>query len=167
MGCPEGILGIERVLIVTKKSQKNPEEPTAKPDKSAPPALLGVAWFVPGLGHLLLGKRTRAVVFFAVIAAGFVTGVLLDGEVGVPRADNPFSWLSTIACAGNGLLYLIRLIWINGLGGLFSNLPLGLEGGGDPVSAGFGYGKTFLITAGLMNLLAVLDVSDIARGAKS
>ncbi len=152
---------------MTKKSQKNLEESSTKPANSAPPALLGAAWLVPGLGHLLLGRRTRAMVFFGVVAAGFVTGVLLDGEVGVPRADNPFSWLSTIACAGNGLLYLARLVWLNGLGGLLSNLPLGLEGGGDPVSAGFGYGKTFLITAGLMNLLAVLDVSDIARGAKS
>ncbi len=147
---------------MTKKTQKKPEESSAP----APFALLGVAWLVPGLGHLILGKRIRAVVFFGVIAAGFVTGVLLDGEVGVPSVDNPFSWLSTLACAGNGLLYIIRLIWVNGLGGLFSNFPLGLEGGGDPVAAGFGYGKTFLITAGLMNLLTVLDVSDIARGAK-
>ncbi len=152
---------------MTKKSQQNLEETSTKPARPVAPALLGVSWLVPGLGHLLLGKKVRAAVFFGVIAAGFLTGVLLDGEVGVPRADNPFSWLSTIACAGNGFLYLVRLIWLNGLGGLLSNLPFGLEGGGDPVSAGFGYGKTFLITAGLMNLLAVLDVSDIARGAKS
>ncbi len=148
---------------MTKKTQKNHEKTSAP----APMALLGAAWLVPGLGHLILGKRIRAAVFFAVVAAGFVTGVWLDGEVGVPRVDNPFSWLSTLACAGNGLLYLIRLIWVNGLGSLLSNMPLGLEGGGDPVAAGFGYGKTFLITAGLMNLLTVLDVSDIARGAKT
>jgi len=148
---------------LTKKTQKKHEESSPP----APLALLGAAWLVPGLGHLILGKRIRAGVFFGVIAAGFLTGILLSGEVGVPSVDNPFSWLSTLACAGNGVLYIIRLIWVNGLGGLLSNLPLGLEGGGDPVAAGFGYGKTFLITAGLMNLLAVLDVSDIARGAKS
>lgn len=152
---------------MTNKSQKTTEEAGSKQELPVPLPLLGAAWLVPGLGHLILGKKVRAAVFFAVVLAGFVTGVLLDGEVGVPKVDNPFSWLSTIACAGNGLLYLFRLIWTNGLGGLLSNLPLGLEGGGDPVSAGFGYGKTFLITAGLMNLLAVLDVSDIARGAKS
>ena len=146
-----------------KHKQKIHEEAS----ECAPIALLGAAWLVPGLGHLILGKRVRAIVFFSVIAAGFVTGVLLHGEVGVPNVENPFSWLSTLACAGNGLLYLFRLIWVNGLGGLFSNLPLGLNGGGDPVAAGFGYGKTFLITAGLMNLLTVLDVSDIARRAKS
>ncbi len=151
---------------MTKKSQKGIEDQKQRPEQPVPVGLLGVAWLVPGLGHLILGKKWRACVFFAVITAGFITGVLLDGEVGVPRADNPFSWLSTFACLGNGFLYLVRLIWLNGIGPLLSNLPLGLEGGGDPVSAGFGYGKTFLITAGLMNLLAVLDASDIARGAK-
>jgi len=34
------------------------------------------------------------------------------------------------------------------------------------VSVGFSYGNTFLYTGGLMNLLLVLDVSDIARGEK-
>ncbi len=152
---------------MTKKSQKNNEDPSTQPDNPVPLPLLGAAWLIPGLGHLILGKRICAAVFFGVITAGFVTGVLLEGEVGVPMAENPFSWLSTLACAGNGVLYIFRLIWLNGLGPLLSNIPLGLDGGGDPVAAGFGYGKTFLITAGLMNLLAVLDVSDIARGAKN
>jgi len=151
---------------VTKKNQKEIEEQKKRVEQSVPMGLVGAAWLIPGLGHLILGKKVRALVFFLVIAAGFITGVLLDGEVGVPRADNPFSWLSTLACLGNGFLYVVRLIWLNGVGPLLTNFPLGLEGGGDPVSAGFGYGKTFLITAGLMNLLAVLDVSDIARGVK-
>jgi hypothetical protein len=65
------------------------------------------------------------------------------------------------------MLYLIRLAWVNGLDGLFSAaFPYGLSGGGSPLAAGFSYGNTFLYTAGLMNLLTVLDVSDIARGMK-
>jgi hypothetical protein len=147
-------------------SKKNPDRQEERPQKKAPRPLLVVAWLIPGLGHWLLGKRTRAVVFFVVVLAAFVTGVLVDGELGTPRKGEPFSWLATIACLGNGLLYLLRLAWLNGLGGLFGNLPFGLDGGGDPISAGFVYGNTFLYTAGLMNLLAVLDVSDIARGEK-
>jgi hypothetical protein len=59
------------------------------------------------------------------------------------------------------------LAWVNGLDGLFpASFPYGLSGGGSPLAAGFSYGNTFLYTAGLMNLLAVLDVSDIARGLK-
>lgn len=128
--------------------------------------LLCISWLVPGLGHFLLGRKLRAFVFASVICAAFITGVLLNGEIGVPQSGNPFSWLSTMAGLGNGALYFLRLIWVNGIGGLFSSLPLGLSGGGDPAALGFAYGKTFLISAGLMNLLVVLDVSDISRGVK-
>jgi len=129
--------------------------------------LLIVAWLIPGLGHWLLGKRRRAVVFGVVIVAAFVTGILVDGEIGIPRQGEPFSWLAALACLGNGVLYLGRLVWLNGVGSFFAaGFPYGLDGGGNPVSAGFVFGNTFLYTAGLMNLLAVLDVSDISRGEK-
>ena len=142
-------------------------EKAAEKGRRASPALLLAAWLVPGLGHWLRGKRLPALVFCLVVLAAFATGVLVDGELGTPKIGSPFSWLATFACLGNGMLYLIRLLWVNGLGGLFSSaFPFGLSGGGDPVAAGFTYGNTFLYTAGLMNLLAVLDVSDIARGLK-
>ena len=131
-----------------------------------PPALLLAAWFVPGLGHWILGKRTRAIVFGVVIVSAFITGVLLNGELGTPKPENPFSWLAAFACLGNGVLYLGRLLWLNGLGGLVSGIPFALHGGGNPAAAGFAYGNTFLYTAGLMNLLTVLDVSDISHGEK-
>ncbi len=122
---------------------------------------------MPGLGHWLLGKRVRAVVFAALVVASFTTGVLLDGELAVPQQRSPLSWLFAFGALGNGILYLGRLLWVNGLDGVFSaGFPYGLQGGGDPVAAGFFYGKTFLYTGGLMNLLVVLDVHDIARGDK-
>ncbi|PWB73588.1 MAG: hypothetical protein C3F15_09335 [Holophagae bacterium] len=130
------------------------------------PLLLLAAWLVPGLGHWILGKRRRALVFFAVVVCAFLTGVLVDGELGTPRPGEPFSWLATLACLGNGLLYLARLVWINGVSGALGGLPFGLDGGGDPIAVGFTYGNTFLYTGGLMNLLLMLDVSDIARGEK-
>lgn len=132
----------------------------------ASPMLLAAAWLVPGVGHWMLGKRRRAIVFGAVIACAFITGIFVDGEIGTPRPGEPFSWLATIACLGNGILYVVRLLWLNGSGIFGDNLPFGLAGGGNPISAGFVYGNTFLYTSGLMNLLAVLDVSDIARGEK-
>jgi hypothetical protein len=150
---------------MTKDSGRNggAGEPTGK---KAPPLLLAAAWLVPGVGHWLLGKRRRALVFFAVVVCAFATGVAINGELGTPRPGEPFSWLATIACLGNGLLYVVRLVWANGLRGLLAALALGLAGGGDPVSVVFAYGTTELYTGGLMNLLLVLDVSDIARGEK-
>lgn len=144
-----------------KATGEDAPKPVSKP-------LLLVAWLVPGLGHWLLGKRLRAIVFASVVVASFITGVLLHGEIAVPQQNSPLSWFFTFGCLGNGALYFVRLLWINGFDGLFSStFPYGLQGGGDPVAAGFFYGKTFLYTAGLMNLLVVLDVHDIARGDKS
>jgi hypothetical protein len=150
-------------------TKKEAEQDKGGGDQSrkAPPLLLAAAWLVPGLGHWLLGKRVRSIVFGVVIVCAFATGVLIDGELGTPRRGEPFSWLAALACLGNGVLYIGRLVWINGLDGVFAAaFPFGLRGGGDPVAAGFAYGNTFLYTAGLMNLLTVLDVSDIARGEK-
>jgi Family of unknown function (DUF6677) len=124
----------------------------AKVVPAAPPLLLLAAWLVPGLGHLILKQRLRAVVFGGVILAAFLTGIALNGELAVPRAGAPFSWLAFAACIGNGALYVAGRL-----------LDLGL---GNPMAQGFSYGNTFLVTAGLMNLLTVLDVSDIARGLK-
>lgn len=133
----------------------------------APVWLLAASWAVPGLGHWILGKRLRAVVFAIVVVSAFCTGVLLEGELGAPKPHQPFSWLAAFACLGNGLLYVVRMVWLNGLADLIGSLPFGLAGGGDATSGGFSYGNTFFYTGGLMNLLLVLDVSDIARGEKT
>lgn len=152
---------IQRADSRNKDSGEDGKKPVSK-------SLLFVSWLVPGLGHWLLGKRRRAVIFAAIIVASFVTGVLLDGELAVPQQDSPLSWFFAFGCLGNGVLYLFRLLAVNGLDGLFSSsFPYGLQGGGDAVAAGFFYGKTFLYTAGLMNLLVVLDVNDIASGEKA
>ena len=148
-----------------KAAETGKDRATKGQSRASVPLLLG-SWFLPGFGHLRLGKKRRAVVFAAVIFCAFVTGVLLHGEIGTPKPESPFSWLAAFACLGNGVLAIGRLVWLNGLGGLLGGFPFGLQGGGSPSAAGFAYGNTFLYTAGLMNLLAVLDVSDIARGEK-
>jgi hypothetical protein len=151
-----------------KRGSASEEKTGDEQERPVSKGLLFIAWLIPGLGHWLLGKRVRAAVFAGVILAAFVTGVLLDGELAVPQQNSPLSWFFSFGCLGNGILYVLRLLWVNGLDGLFSAaFPYGLQGGGDPVAAGFFYGKTFLYTAGLMNLLVVLDVHDIARGDKS
>jgi len=114
--------------------------------------LLGLAWFVPGLGHVLLGRRLRAVVFFVVIVVAFLAGLRLDGELIVPHAGDPLSYMAAIASVGNGLLFFIA----RGVG----------LGQGVVTSAAYEFGNTFLLTAGMMNLLVVLDTHDIATGKK-
>ncbi len=154
----------------SKSQKKKPagsmkDQATGEKSRASLPLLLG-SWFLPGFGHWRLGKKKRAGVFAVVVFCAFVTGVFLHGEIGTPKPESPFSWLAAFACLGNGVLAIGRLVWLNGLGGLLSGFPFALQGGGSPSAAGFAYGNTFLYTAGLMNLLAVLDVSDIARGEK-
>jgi hypothetical protein len=114
--------------------------------------LLVAAWMLPGMGPLLLRRRSRALVFAALVVAGFVLGILLEGELFTPRPGDPLSYLATVACLGNGVLFVIARL-----------LELGQ---GVVTSPAYEYGNTFLLTAGMMNLLLVLDTHDIAVGRK-
>ena len=114
--------------------------------------LLVLAWLIPGLGHLLLRRRLRAAVFAAVVLVGFILGIALDGELLLPRAGDPLSYLAAFASLGNGALFFIAKY-------------LGL-GQGVVTAPGYEFGNTFLLTAGMMNLLLVLDTHDIAAGKK-
>lgn len=112
--------------------------------------LMLLSWVVPGAGHLLLGRRIKALVFFLSIVLALIIGAQLDGRLYRPVAGQPLSLLGTLASLGSGLGYLgLRFI---------------LDYHGDIVSRGYEYGTAFLVTAGLMNWLVVLDVWDRARG---
>jgi hypothetical protein len=125
----------------------------AEPGTRLPvPVLVLLAWFVPGLGHLLLGRRLRAAVFFAVVGVGFIVGLALDGELMLPHAGDPLSFLATIASVGNGLLFFVARAL---------NLGQGVV-----TAPGYEFGNTFLLSAGMMNLLLMLDTYDIGVGKK-
>jgi hypothetical protein len=62
-----------------------------------------------------------------------------------------------IANLGAGILYFAS--WLTGIG--FGDDPM------QAARATYEYGNTFLLIAGLMNYLAMLDAFDIAAGRKS
>jgi hypothetical protein len=130
------------------------KEPELRPPASQLPIglLLLAAWMLPGMGHLLLRRRARAVVFALVVAVGFVLGIVLEGELFVPKPGDPLSYLATIASLGNGVLFVAARL-----------LDLGQ---GVVTAPSYEFGNTFLLTAGMMNLLLVLDTHDIAVGKK-
>ncbi len=113
---------------------------------------VGLAWLVPGLGHWFLRRRGRAAVFFAVVLTATVVGAWLNGNLYTPQGGQPLSLLATLGQAGLGIPYFV--------------LRFVLRFEGDPSGPGFEYGTSFLLTAGLMNLLLVLDAWDIASGKK-
>ncbi len=107
---------------------------------------------IPGLGHALLNKWDRALVFFGSIFVMFVFGLQLRARLFSPDFADLFSILKFAAEAGSGLLYWVS--WISGLG------P------GDPAAYTYDFGNIFLYVAGLLNMLVVVDVFDIAMGRK-
>lgn len=110
---------------------------------------------LPGLSHWLLGRRGRAVAFFAIVAVTFCLGLALHGALFPFKAPNWLYRLGAIAEVGLGLPYLVGR-WLN----------LGALDPSDIADVMFGYGNTFLVTAGLMNMLLMMDAYDIAVGRK-
>lgn len=127
-------------------------------------AALVAAWLVPGAGHLVLGKRGRALLFFLTIAGAFGLGLLLNGHLYRPTvADPPSTFhydLITVlwffAQIGSGLCYVGSLVL--GLG--TTPIP---QAAASPT---FEYGNTFMFLAGLLNYLVIHDAFDIAAGRK-
>ena len=111
------------------------------------------AYLVPGAGHFYLGRRARAAAHAGIIIVLFHLGLSIDGTL-YTLAESHGSLLRVLASfgsMGSGVLYFIA----NALG------PYG-----DVKSSTFEYGTTFTLSAGLMNLLLVLDCWDITRGRK-
>lgn len=112
-----------------------------------------LAYLVPGAGHFYLGRRGRALAFFLIVVTLFAMGLWLDATLYSLRNSN--RELLTIAAAlgsmGSGLVYLF--------GRMFGPA-------GDIKSMTYEYGLMFTLTAGLMNLLLVLDCYDIVLGRK-
>ena len=116
-------------------------------------ATLLAAWLVPGCGHLMLGKMKRGVIFLLIVLSAVAVGSLLEGNLYRVLPNQPLTMLATLGSMGMGSPYFI-------LRYIFSYQ-------GNVVAPGFEYGTAFLLTAGLMNLLLILDAWDIARGRKS
>jgi hypothetical protein len=116
-------------------------------------ASMVLALLVPGAGHFYLGRRALAAAFCAIIVLLFVLGLGIDGALyTLPEAKGSLlSLLATLGSMGSGALYFIAR-------------RLGTSG--SITAATFEYGRMFTLTAGLMNLLLVLDCYDISMGRK-
>jgi len=114
---------------------------------------MALAYLVPGAGHLYLGRRFRGIAYFCIVVFMFAIGLAVDGDLyAVTRSGGSLlRLLAAFGSMGAGLLY-----WIADFKGVV----------GDITSITYEHGTAFIITAGLMNLLLVLDAFDIAEGRK-
>jgi hypothetical protein len=111
-----------------------------------------IAWAFPGAGHLWLGRVQKGTVFLIVLPLMFLFGLWLEGQVFWFDLSQPLVALAALADLGIGLPYLLTRFFDAGEGRV--------------VSVTYEYGNTFLVAAGLLNSLVVLDAYDIALGRK-
>ncbi|HET7435080.1 MAG TPA: DUF6677 family protein [Thermoanaerobaculia bacterium] len=112
-----------------------------------------LAYLIPGAGHFYLGRRARALGFCAIIVLMFVIGLAVDGGQYTlnETRGSLLKVLASYGSMGSGLMYFIAKA---------------LGPWGKVTSTTYEYGLTFTLTAGLMNLLLIVDAWDIAEGRK-
>ena len=110
------------------------------------------SWATPGAGHLWLGRKSKGLVFLVALPAMFAIGIGLHGRLFPFDMSEWLVCLAAIADVGIGIPYFIA----GALG----------FGAGDVRAVTYEYGNAFLIVAGLLNLLVVVDVYDVALGRK-
>ena len=114
--------------------------------------ICAAAWMLPGLGHLWLGRRQKGLIFLIALPLMYGLGLWLQGRIFPLEITQPLVALAAFADLGMGLPYALAKV--------------AGAGRGDVVAWTYEYGNAYLIVAGLLNMLVVLDVYDIAQGRK-
>ena len=132
------------------------QEASAPASNRSPVLITLVAWLVPGGGHFLLRRRGRAALIFACVLVTFVVGILMRGPMFEPHGGDLLTtliqWGGFVGDLASGLFYLLT-VWL-------SYAP--------PDTAGHvhDYGSKLIVAAGLLNILAMVDAWEIAKGEK-
>jgi len=128
-------------------------QPSSSRSAAVATAVALAGWLVPGLGHLLLWRWGRALVYFLSVGTLSLVGVALHGKLFSPMGGDAFDWLGFLADAGAGVLYFLARVYA--------------DGSADVSRAAGDYGTRFFATAGVLNLLFALDAREIARRRKN
>jgi hypothetical protein len=110
------------------------------------------SWAIPGAGHLWLGRRAKGLIFLVALPLMFALGLAIHGRLFPFDVSDLLVGLAALADVGIGLTYFVAS-------------ALGF-GAGNVRAVTYEYGNAFLIVAGLLNLLVVIDAYDVAMGRK-
>ena len=129
---------------------------TTVPIGSWLPALLA-GWIIPGAGHFILKRPGRGILIFISVTAMFLIGLMMRGPMFEPQGGD---LLTTLIYYGGFLSHIATGAMY------FITIALGYH---QPDVAGhvYDYGSKFLVGAGLLNILAMVDVHEIGTGRKS
>lgn len=135
-----------------------PSTTTSAPAAPTTPWLPAVvlAWIIPGAGHVLLKRPGRGALIAASVISMYLLGLMMRGALFSPQSGD---LLTTVIYYGgfvgnvlSGILYFLT-VWL---------------GYAQPDMAGHvhDYGAKFLVAAGLLNLLGMVDAFEIATRRK-
>ena len=110
-------------------------------------------WLVPGLGHLVLRRWSKAAVYFLCVGGLACAGLAMRGGVFDWGAEDMFDRLGFLADIGTGGFYFLA--------------HLIQTAGPDVAHATGDYGTRMFATAGMLNLLTVLEAYEIGRGRRT
>jgi hypothetical protein len=117
------------------------------------PVIAIAAWSVPGLGHFIMRRGARGLLFFVAVAGLAICGFGFRGFVFRFHSGDPFGLLGFLADVASGIFYLLARLF---------------EPHGANVARALGdYGTRFIAAAGVANVLAILDACEIASGSRN
>ena len=114
----------------------------------------GIAgWLIPGLGHLLLRRWSKAAVYFLCVGGLACAGLAMRGGVFGATAEDLFDHLGFMVDLGAGIFYFLAHQF--------------QTAGPDVAHATGDYGTRLFAAAGMLNLLTVLEAYDIGRSGEA
>jgi len=135
--------------------ETKPQEAPLPPVTTWAPAV-GLAWLIPGGGHFLLKRPGRGGLIAFSVAAMFLLGLMMRGALFQPQSGDLLTtviyyggFLSNLA---SGMLYLLTVM-------------LGYSQA-DIAGHVHDYGTKFMVAAGLLNVLGMVDAFEIATKKK-
>ncbi|MEX1025946.1 MAG: DUF6677 family protein [Planctomycetota bacterium] len=120
---------------------------TAQRQGPSPTMLVAATWFLPGLGHVLQGRRARGFVVMLLLVGLFAVGTLLSEGSNLSRERHFYYWAGQFLAGGPAIL-------------------TELVSGRPPITGEIRFvdvGLLYACMGGLLNVLAMLDVFNVAE----
>lgn len=141
--------------MAAQTSVASPHEGTKPASAWILPVLAG--WVVPGGGHFLQKKTGRGALILASVGLMFLFGMFMRGVMFTPEKGDVLTTLINyggfVCDMATGVFYFAAA--------MFGYAPPDMPGDVHD------YGTKFLVTAGLLNILAMVDAYEIATGSKN
>jgi peptidoglycan/LPS O-acetylase OafA/YrhL len=111
-----------------------------------------VGWLIPGAGHFIQRRWLRGAILLVCIFAMFFLGLMMEGHVYSPNTGDILDILGFIGDIGAGGLYFLARSMDWGQGAIHKAVA--------------DYGTKYIIVAGLLNIVCIVDAYHIAIGKK-